>query len=387
MIKTKAELYADYIVSIRRELHKYPEIGFSEFKTSEIIKRELNKLGIENHTCAKTGVVGLIRGNTSGKTVMLRADIDGLPINEENNIPYKSENNGFMHACGHDVHTACLIGAAKILNECKDNIKGNIKLVFQPAEESIGGALPMIEEGVLDNPLVDAAFALHVEPLLKTGKIQYRNGAIMACPDEFTIKIHGKGGHGSAPNQCIDPITVSAAIINEYQSIVRKNINPMIPCVVSICSVHAGTCANVIPSEAVMEGTLRALDNETRFFMAKKIEETAINIAKNMGAECEFEYRPLYPPVINNEKMNEIVKLSAKKTEMIDDIIELPYSSMAGDDFSYFTEKVPGAYFRLGVGTDGENFPIHNSKFHVDDNSLKIGSAILAQISVDFLNS
>ena len=385
MIEETAKKNSEYLKKLREELHQYPETDFVEFKTAEIIRRELDNMKIAYKASAKTGTVGLIKGFSSGKTILLRADIDGLPITEETNLPYKSLNEGYMHACGHDVHTACLLGAAKILIEMKDKLPGNIKLVFQPAEEGVGGAKPMIEEGVLENPHVDAAFALHVEPLEKTGNIQVRDGAIMACPDEFTIDIFGCGGHGSAPYQCVDPIAIAAQIITEYQGIVRQNINPMIPCVVSVCSVHAGSCPNVIPSQASMEGTVRALDNETRFKIADILEKKACEISKMMGGRCRFEYRSLYPPVINNPNMNKLVINAAEKLSILKEVVPLEFASMAGDDFSYFAQEVPASYFKLGAGNDNLAFPIHSPKFNIDDNALIIGAALMAQIAYDFL--
>lgn len=375
----------DYVKRIREELHRCPETEFNEFETTKIIRRELDSLGIEYKTCTETGTLAIISGEKSGKTVLLRADIDALPIKEETDLPFKSQNTGYMHACGHDVHTACLLGAAKILNEIKEQIQGNVKLAFQPAEEGSGGAKLMIDEGALENPTVDAAFAMHVEPLEKVGNIQIKNGAIMACPDEFTIHISGIGGHGSAPQQCVDPIAISAAIIAEYQTIVRKSVNPMIPCVVSVCSIHSGSCPNVIPSEAVMEGTVRALDNETRFKIADILKKRACCIAEMMGGKCSFEYRALYPPVVNDEKMNEIVARAAGKLGL--GIVNLPFAAMAGDDFSYFGEKVPAAYFKLGVGNNKLHYPIHSPKFNADEQAYENGSKIMAQIALEYLNS
>ena len=377
--------YKDYVKKIREELHQYPEVDFEEYKTSEIIQRELNEMNIPYSVVCKTGVVALIKGSNEGKTVLLRADIDGLPIKEETNLSFKSLNDGFMHACGHDVHTACLLGVAKILNEIKSELSGNIKLVFQPAEEGMGGAEPMINEGILTNPDVNAAFAFHVEPLEKIGNIQIKNGAIMGSPDEFTINITGRGGHGSAPHQCIDPILIASMIIQEYQTIVRKKISAQSPCVVSICSVHSGTCHNVIPSTAKLEGTVRTLDKETRKTIVKELEISAKNIANSMGGNCEFEYNPLYPPLINNSGMNKYVEDAAKKLNC--NVIHLENATLAGDDFAYFAEKVPSSYFKIGAGNEDIAYPIHNSKFDVDDNTYFVGTAMMTQIAIDFLNN
>lgn len=383
----KQNVHGEYVRILREELHRYPETDFTEYKTKAIIERELSKLNIPFRTFAKTGTAALIEGKKPGKTVLLRADIDGLPIKEENSLPFKSTHDGFMHACGHDVHTACLLGAAKILSSLKNDLPGSIKLVFQPAEEGVGGAKPMIDEGVLKSPDVDAAFAMHVEPFEQVGNIQVRNGAVMASPDEFTIKIHGVGGHGSAPSQCVDPIAISAQIINELQKITRSSVNPFTPCVVSVCSVHAGTCPNVIPSEAVIEGTARTFDEETRKKIARLIEKTADSITVLMGGRCDFEYRYLYPPLINDSNMNSVVIAAAEKIKSVNEIIFLDNPSMAGDDFAYFAKKVPSAYFKLGVGNSTINKPIHSPDFNIDNNSLSIGADLMAQIAIEFLVS
>lgn len=382
----KQGLMGDYVKKIREELHKYPETDFNEFKTKSIIERELTNIGIEFATYAKTGTVAVIEGNNPGKTVLLRADIDGLPIREETEVEYKSLNNGFMHACGHDVHTACLLGAAKILNEIKNNLCGNVKLVFQPAEEGVGGAKPMIEEGVLTSPNVDAAFAMHVEPLEHVGNIQLRDGAVMASPDEFTIKVHGVGGHGSMPHKCVDPIAISSQIINEFQKLARTSVNPFNPCVISVCSVHSGTCPNVIPSEAVIEGTVRTFDEAVRKNTAELLKKKANEICALSGGSCEFEFRFLYPPLINDTDMNKVVKSAAQTITAVDKIVYLNNPSMAGDDFSYFAKEVPSAYFKLGVGNKLLNYPIHSPMFNIDNKALAIGADLFAEIAVKFLN-
>ncbi len=377
----------NYVQKIREELHRYPETDFTEFKTKEIIERELQALEIEYCTLAKTGTVAVIEGKSAGKTVLLRADIDGLPILEKTDVPFKSLREGYMHACGHDVHTACLLGAAKILKKMRGEIEGCVKLVFQPAEEGVGGAKPMIDAGVLKNPDVDAAFAMHVEPLEQVGNIQLRDGAIMASPDEFTLKITGVGGHGSMPHRCVDPIAAAAAVINEFQKVVRTSLSPFEPCVVSVCSIHSGTCPNVIPQEATIEGTVRSFDESVRRKIAHILERTANEVSLSMGAKCEFEFRFLYPPLINNGSMNMIVANAARKINSIKEIIYLDNPSMAGDDFSYFAQNVPASYFKLGVGNDKINYPIHSPYFDIDNKALQIGAELMAEIAADYLNT
>ena len=375
------------LTEIRRELHKIPETSFEEYKTCEYIRRKLSEYSIPFETVVNTGTVALIKGSTDGKTILLRADIDGLPIKEENNIDYRSEHDGYMHACGHDVHTACLLGAAKILNSIKDRIKGNIKLVFQPAEEGSGGALPMIQNGVMENPTVDAAIGMHVEPLEQTGNIQVKNGSIMASPDEFYITVHGVGGHGAYPNKCVDPILVGSMIISAYQTIVSRHIDPMIPCAVSVCTFHAGDCVNVIPDTAYITGTARALDLETRNKIAHLLKKIAVQAAESMGASVDFEFKYLFPPLINAQQITDIIRMTGKRSSLVKNITELENASMAGDDFAYFAQRVPSSYFKLGVGNKDKNciYPIHSSHFNADENALPVGVSVLVLSALEYL--
>lgn len=384
MIKETAEKMKDELIEIRRTLHKTPETDFTEFKTSEYIQKKLSEYKIPFEIKAITGISAFIQGKNTEKTVLLRADMDGLPIKDESDFEIKSERDGFMHACGHDIHAACLLGAAKILNDLRHELNGNVKLIFQPAEEGIGGALPMIESGIMENPRVDGAFALHVEPLENTGNIQIKNGSIMASPDDFEIIITGVGGHGAYPEKCVNPLSVGAAILEKYHTL-ANDYN--LPCVVTICSFNGGNCRNAIPSQATLTGTARSLDPKTRKKLIELLECIAKTTAKDMNASVEFNFNVLFPPVINNEKMNKLVALSAKKLGL--SVIELENPSMAGDDFAYFCERVPSAYFKLGVGNSsvGAVYPIHSPKFKADENALPLGAAIMAQAAIEFLNS
>lgn len=375
--------FKEELIAIRRELHKIPETDFVEFKTSAFIQKKLSEYNIPFEIKAKTGVCALIKGEKPGKTVLLRADMDGLPIKEESGVDFTSEHEGFMHACGHDIHTACLLGAAKILNEKKSEICGNIKLIFQPAEEGAGGALPMINEGIMENPHVDAAFALHVEPLEEVGNIQIKDGSIMASPDDFEIIIHGVGGHGAHPEECVNPLSVGSAILEKYHTIAGEY---NLPCVVTICSFNGGSCRNAIPDTAVITGTARSLDPVTRKKLVELLNNIAENTAKNMGATIDFNFNVLFPPVINNHEMNEIVRRCAEDMHL--GITNLAEASMAGDDFAYFGEIVPASYFKLGVGNKDIDaiYPIHSPKFKADENALIIGSELMANIALKFLN-
>lgn len=377
----------DELIEIRRELHKIPETEFEEFKTSEYIRNKLEEYKIPYIVSAKTGIVASIQGYKDGKTVLLRADIDGLPIKDESKFEIKSEREGYMHACGHDIHATCLLGAAKILNEIKNTIVGNVKLVFQPAEEGVGGALPMIENGVLENPSVDCAFALHVEPLEEVGNIQIKDGSVMASPDDFKIIIHGIGGHASAPEKSLNPVTIGAEIIAELENL-NKTVLKNAPCVLTVCYFNGGTCNNAIPQTAEIMGTARSLDNDTRKMLSETIERTVLTVSDKYNTKIDFIFNKLFPPVVNNSEMNEIVVKSAKKLNCIKSIVNLEKPAMAGDDFAYFAEKVPASYFKLGVGNreQGAIYPIHSPKFVADENALPIGSALLSQIVVEYLN-
>lgn len=382
LIKTNAEKIKQELVDIRRALHKIPETDFVEVKTSAYIQKKLTEYGIPFEIKAKTGIAAFIKGSGDGKTVLLRADMDGLPIKEESGVEFASEHEGFMHACGHDVHAACLLGAAKLLNDMKDRLNGNVRLIFQPAEEGEGGALPMINEGVMENPRVDAAFALHVEPLEKTGNIQIKHGSVMASPDDFEIIIHGVGGHGAYPEKCVNPLSVGAEILKKYHTLAKDYD---LPCVVTICSFNGGSCRNAVPNDAVITGTARSLDPVTRKRLIELLEDIAKDCAKKENAEIEFNFNVLFPPVVNDTEMNNLVAESAKKLGI--GVTELKEASMAGDDFAYFAERVPSSYFKLGVGNEeiGAIYPIHSPKFRADENALPMGAAIMAQIAVDFL--
>ncbi len=379
---------ASEIIKIRRFLHENPELSGEEYKTAKYIRSKLDEYGIEYKASADTGTVAIIRGTKPGKTVLLRADIDALPVTELSDVDFKSKNDGIMHACGHDIHTACVLYAGKILNDMKETISGNIKLMFQPREETDGGALPMIEEGLLDNPKVDGAFALHVEPLEKCGYIQIKDGAVMASPDDFIIKIIGKGGHGATPEKCINPISVAAEVVKKYHEIPDKYFGKNDEkCVVTICSISGGSTANVIPNEVTILGTARSLDEKVREKLMKLLEKVAYGTVKDFGADCDFCFNKSYPPTISDPEMNKIVKDAANEISAIDGVVMLSESSMCGEDFAYIAKEVPSSYFKLGVGNSEIYEPIHSPKFFADEKALPIGVAILVQSTLDFLES
>ena len=385
------EKYYERMVQIRHQLHMYPEVGYEEFKTSSLIADELRKLNFEVQTnVAKTGVVALLKGKYPGKTVLLRADMDALHVNEEADVEFKSKIPGKMHACGHDGHVASLLGVAMILNELKDELHGNVKFVFQPDEEITGGAKPMIDEGVLENPKVDAAFAGHLWGNLKSGIVGVKYGPMMASPDIFNIKIIGKGGHGGMPQNVIDPIPILGQVINTFQTIVSRKNNPVTPLVISICHVNAGntSCHNVIPTDAILGGTVRTFDEETRTWAQKTMEEILKGITTCQGATYEYEYIRQFPPLINNDEMTDLAYSSISKVVGNENVIKLKEPSMGGEDFAYFAKNVPSSFVFVGIAED-ENKPVlhHNSKFAWDDENMKILCESLCQVALDFLNN
>lgn len=383
------EKYYKKVYDIRHQIHMNPELGFEEYETSKLVASELEKLGIEvTKNVAKTGVVGLIKGGYPGKTVALRADMDALRINEEGDYEFKSKNPGVMHACGHDGHTASLLGVAMMLNEIKDELHGNVKLIFQPAEEVEGGALPMIKEGVLENPKVDAVFGGHLWGSIEEGKVAVKHGAMMASPDIFTIKIHGKGGHAGVPHASVDPVPIMAQVITALQTIVSRKNDPTNPLVISCCNVHSGECHNAIPTEALIQGTVRTLNNDTRDFAEETIEKFVKGIVESQGASYEFEFIRQFPPLVNDKNMADVLEKAAKKIVGDENVFELATPSMGGEDFAFYTEEVPSSFAFVGMTKDVEN-PIlhHNAKFAWEDNNMKNLAQTLAQVAIDFLNN
>ncbi|MFS8541896.1 MAG: M20 family metallopeptidase, partial [Tissierellales bacterium] len=375
------------IINWRRELHKIPEVGFDLPKTVDFVKNRLEEMGIEYKVLVNgSAVVGLIRGGQPGKTIALRADMDALPIKEETGLPFASTNEN-MHACGHDAHTAILLGVAKVLNQYKDSLKGNVKLLFQPAEEGPGGAKPMIEEGALEDPKVDGVLGLHVGNIsgeLQPGSIGYSYSNLMACLDRFKIRVVGKGAHGAYPELSVDPVVIASQLVVNLQQIVSREISPSIPAVVTIGKVHGGTAFNIIPEAVELEGTVRTLDQKVREYIAMRIEEIARGITSGMRAKCEYEYVFGYPPLVNNEEFTREFVKSAKKILKEDQIIEIKKPLMGGEDMAYFLQKVPGTFFFLcnPMEIDGEVHPHHNSKFAIDEKHLKTGAAVLLQATV-----
>jgi amidohydrolase len=375
------------MIALRRDFHKHPELGFTEKRTAGIIARYLENLGMEVHVgIGTTGVVGLLTGTTPGKTLMLRSDMDALPIHEKNEVDYKSVNTGVMHACGHDGHMAILLGAAKVLSRMRESFRGRIKFVFQPAEESLGGARAMIADGVLDDPKVDAAFGLHLISILPLGYIGWKYGPIMASMDAFTITIKGKGGHSAMPEGGVDAILISSQVISTLQSLVTKEISPQSPVVIHVGTIKGGDAPNVIADKVVLEGTVRTLDMNVQKLVPERMKRILAGTTLSMGGSYELDYESSYPTTVNNPEMTDLVRDAAGLVVEEDHVIEVP-STMASEDMSFYLQKVPGSYFYVGAGNSEKGFvhPHHNSLFDFDEQALEIGAKTLAHLAVSYL--
>jgi amidohydrolase len=380
-IKALSKTYSKDFIAVRRHLHAYPELSYQEFETSRFVRQKLDEFGISNEVKATTGVVGIISGrNPASRVVALRADMDALPIKEENDVSYRSTQAGVMHACGHDVHTSCLLGASKILNELRDDWEGTVKLIFQPGEEkNPGGASLMIRDGVLQNPAPQAIFGLHVNPQLETGKLSFRSGQVMASADELYLTIRGKGGHAAAPQNCIDPILISAHLILALQQVISRHRNPFDPSVLSITSINGGTTTNVIPDEVKLMGTFRAMNEEWRSRAHQLIEKIARELVISMGGQVDIHIDKGYPTVVNDERLHERARNLAEAFIGKENVDETEVR-MGAEDFGYYSQQVPGCFYRLGTGNKkrGITAGVHTPHFDVDENAIEIGMGMMA---------
>jgi len=378
------------LVDWRRRLHQKPELGFQEKLTADFVSQKLQEWGIEHQTgIAQTGIVATIRGhNSTQKVLAIRADMDALPIQELNEVPYCSQHDGVMHACGHDGHTAIALGTAYYLQQNRDTFGGTVKIIFQPAEEGPGGAKPMIEAGVLKNPDVDAIIGLHLWNNLPLGTIGVRAGALMAAVELFRCTVFGKGGHGAMPHQTIDSIVVAAQIINALQTIVARNVNPIDSAVVTVGELHAGTAENVIADTAWMRGTVRYFNPELKSLFHQRVEQIIAGICQSHGARYDLDYWSLYPPVINDATIAELVRSVAQE------VVETPVGvvpecqTMGGEDMSYFLQEVPGCYFFLGSANPekGLAYPHHHPRFDFDETVLAMGVEMFVRCVEKFCN-
>ena len=384
-IKDLAKIYSDEFIEIRHHLHKHPELSYKEFETSKFVQGKLNEWGIDFEVMATTGVIGILKGkNPDKKVIALRADMDALPITEQNQIEYKSQNEGVMHACGHDVHTTCLLGAAKILNELKNEWEGTIKLIFQPGEEkNPGGASLLIKEGVLENPKPESILGLHVHPGLEVGKLSFRGGMVMASADEIYITVKGKGGHAAAPHLTTDIILAASQLVVNLQQIISRMNNPFNPSVLSITSFQGGNTTNVIPSEVKLMGTFRAMNEEWRFKAHELIKNICIETGKISGADIDIKIDVGYPFVLNNTELTEMAKRKAQEFAGANNVEETEMR-MGAEDFAFYSHIIPACFFRLGVGNIKNNITsgVHTPTFNIDENSIENGMGIMAWLAV-----
>ncbi|MDL5046734.1 M20 family metallopeptidase [Oscillatoria amoena NRMC-F 0135] len=387
-IKNLAHDFASEVVTMRRHLHANPELSYQEFETSAYVAAQLNAWGLKPVTVASTGLVVEIKGkNPDRKTVALRADMDALPIQEANHLPYKSKKNGVMHACGHDVHTSSLLGTAKILSAIKDEWEGTVRLIFQPGEEkNPGGASIMIQEGVLKNPEPASIIGQHVFPLLPVGKVGFRKGRYMASSDEIYLNVMGKGGHGAAPELAIDPVVIASHIIIALQQIISRNASPKRPCVLTFGKVVANGATNIIPDEVHVAGTFRTLDETWRVEALKKITAMATSLAEGMGGKCEVTISRGYPCLENNPELTGRIRKAAEQYVGTDNTVDLDVS-MSSEDFSYYSQMIPASFYRLGTRNEAKGITsyVHTPTFDIDEDALAIGPGLMAWLAVSEL--
>ena len=378
-----AKEYQSYLIEMRRWFHAHPEIAEKEFETSAKIKEELTRFGISWRPCGlQTGVLATIEGEKPGKTILLRADMDALPVTEDTGLPYASQNPGFMHACGHDCHTASLLTVARLLQEHRDQLCGTVKLAFQPSEEIGTGAPAMIREGALEG--VDGAFGIHIWSTIPAGKISLKGGPQMAAVDKFAVYINGKGGHASAPHECIDPVVCLGAMIGNLQSIVSRECNPADSAVLTIGKVESGTLWNIIPSNAYMEGTTRFFTRELQKSFPERMQRIVDLTAATYRCQAELTYTRMIPPTINDDAFAELAKSAAAKVVPVKDVVDIgPIAT--GEDFGIFLEHVPGALALVGVGNAacGAVWPQHSAKYLVDEDALLNSVMLYVQVALE----
>lgn len=386
-IQESIESIYDEIVTIRRDLHKHPELGQEEFRTQKIIEAFLDKEGIKHERIADTGVLGIIHGNGPGKTIRLRADTDALPIQEETELPFKSIYEGKMHSCGHDAHTAILLGAAKILNDRRDSFSGSVKLFFQPAEETIGGAKRMVEAGCMESPKVDHVIGLHVFPRLPAGTIEVKYDKMNASTDSVKIEIQGKSGHGAYPHDSIDAIVISAQVIMALQTLVSRTISPVESVVLSLGIIQGGVKGNVIADHVTIKGTLRTLDEEQRKLAKQTIEQIVISTAQALGGIGKVSFNEGYRALVNDDEIVKVIENTGRRLLGDSNVFVAKVPSLGAEDFSFFLEKATGAFYNIGCGNEamGIVYKGHHPKFAVDEQALKIGMLMQVAATLELL--
>ena len=390
-IKTIAQQIKQETIDARRHLHAHPELSFHEYQTVAFVEKQLRASGISQlEKKAETGLVALVEGKNPGKkTVALRADMDALPIIEQNEVPYKSQNHGVMHACGHDVHTASLLGAAKILHEIRDEFEGTVKLIFQPGEELIpGGASLMIKDKALENPKPSGIIGQHVMPMIPVGKVGFRKGMYMASADELYITVKGKGGHGAMPETLVDPVLIASHMIVALQQVVSRNASPKIPSVLSFGRVEALGATNIIPNEVKIQGTFRTLNEDWRAKAHQHMLQIAHGIVEGMGGKLDFEIRKGYPFLKNADALTEKAQQAAIDYLGAENVLDLDIW-MAAEDFAYYTQEIDGCFYRLGTRNESKGITsgVHTPTFDIDEEALEIGSGLMAFIAVNELKN
>ncbi|MDK0564201.1 M20 family metallopeptidase [Clostridium perfringens] len=388
----EAQELKDLLVALRRDFHENPELGFEEWRTSGKIKEFLTNEGIEYIETAKTGVCGIIKGilkdeSKKDRCIALRADIDGLPMDDKKTCSYSSKIKGRMHACGHDAHTTILLGAAKLLSRHRDKFSGTVKLLFEPAEETTGGAPIMIEEGVLENPRVEKIIGLHVEETLDAGQIMIKKGVVNAASNPFTIKIKGRGGHGAYPHMAVDPIVMASQVVLGLQTIVSREIKPVNPAVVTVGSINGGTAQNIIPDEVVLKGVIRTMTLEDRDYAKERLREIATSICTAMRGECEIDIEESYPCLYNNNEVVDLVTEAAKEIIGSENVKEQEAPKLGVESFAYFALERDSAFYFLGARNEERNiiYSAHNSRFDIDENLLPIGVSIQCEAALNYL--
>jgi len=387
-LKSEADLLKEQLISWRRDFHRHPELGFQEFRTSSIVAKYLSSLGMEVQTgVGKTGVIGLLEGSQPGPVVMLRFDMDALPIQEANQTDYVSQTPGVMHACGHDAHTAIGMGIAQLMMKYRDELKGTLKFVFQPAEEGCGGALAMIADGVLEDPKPEVALGLHVWNDQRLGFLAAGSGGVMAAADIFTIKVQGKGGHGAQPHLCVDAVLVAAQIVTALQSVVARNVNPRQTAVVTVGTIHAGTAFNIIADAAELTGTIRTFDTFVREDIFRRMTEVVENTARALGASATLEVKTISPATINADRPTQLVREAAIEVLGAENVTADQFT-MTAEDMSEFLNRVPGCFFFIGSANaeKGLNAAHHNPHFDIDEEVLPLGVAVLSEAALRYLN-
>lgn len=390
IIKEKAQAYAPEVVRLRRHIHQHPELSYQEFKTAALVKDELTKMGLQPATVAGTGVVAEIHGkNPRKKTIALRADMDALPIQEQNDVPYKSANPGVMHACGHDVHTASLLGTAKILSDLRDLFEGTVRLIFQPGEEkNPGGASMMIKEGALQNPQPSCIIGQHVFPLLPAGKAGFRSGKYMASSDEIYITVIGKGGHGAAPELTVDPVVIAAHLIVALQQIVSRKASPKQPSVLTFGRITAAGSTNIIPDKVEIAGTFRTLNEIWREQALQEIKKMAMQLTESMGGRCDIFISHGYPYLENNPDLTARLRSAAEEYLGKENVAELDIT-MGSEDFAYYSQLIPASFYRLGTRNEARGITsyVHTPTFDIDEDALTTGIGLMAWLAVSELKS